>query len=1174
MALKIFRGDCLEKLAKQMFANGGQSEDPFEEQCTVVGSHVATGWLKQYYLFDLCKSGEIKLPRVLANHSFIPLHAFVDQWLEVAAGETGGSDEPSPHPYSQEVLQWRVWNALLKDNSLYRVLQDYVSPDGLQDLIVQDRRRWGLAGKIAQLFFDYQLYRSDLLTKWEGGEEQEEQAEHDDWQAELWRALVREDSHTLSKQFEQMTKETLNASGIVEKYRRITVFNTSSMPKAYFNFFKTLSEIIPVEFYLFNPSKVFALNPYDKLTCDPSDVQNFLERAHTDAASGKLDWMELQHPLLSGFGQGIQSFLPTIFNDGKAVEETSLWGDDADDSLLHQVQASIRSVDKEVPAFKQADDSIQIHSCHSPMREIEVVRDLIFRWFEEHPESQPQDIQVLVPDFETYVPFVEAVFRPQDINQAIPCVISRNPPTSAGSIGSAYIQLLRLNESRMTAPEVMELLQLEPIRTAFHLTPEDVSLLSQLVHQSGIRWGRDGEHINRALKLDDGDGLPDAVTWRRGLDRMLAGWALGERCEGASRSAETEDAESSLLYDGGNLGELRPHDGIEGHSAKLLGILGSFYEALCETADQMVDEKPVQDWVEIYNSILDTFFTTTEHSFLEMTEIRRAIREVGASASADPVVSQEVMIAAIEVRLGGSVPGGKCAANAVLFSPLRTMQVTPRKMIVMMGLSEDAFPRGDNRLEFDRIERDPEFGDRSNRRDDRLAFLEALMCARDRLMITYTGQSISDNAEIPPSPAVTELIQTLAPNGKKDESDAKFPVIKHALNAFNPQYFKKNGEHFSYSASNYAAAKILVESPVPKDDVPEPSSDCSVEGGGQRLQERVASEDDASRIVVTFDDLNYFFRNPAKSYFRSALSVRLDDPVQDSIPDGEPFDVGVLEKYLLDQELVERLLPGKSLNLGKLTIAFQEQALIPLGQAGYLEIAGRHDEIKQFLDGTCIELDTTYMDINRKLKSALMKSVAVDYSDYTVTANIPIIEFDSGTFAVCFRYASVKPKDMISAWLVHVLGHASGEHAFSTVLIGKEGVSELFAAIGPQKAKAIVGQLVEQYKKGMKALFPFTPETSKAFADYLDGKVQPTELVPGDVLMMMEDVRDEALNAAKGNWNGYTPYERDEAYFKQAWGAEGPMADEDQFMKEAWDFWGPYFEHKNSIGSTEKEAKQ
>ena len=55
----------------------------------------------------------------------------------------------------------------------------------------------------------------------------------------------------------------------------------------------------------------------------------------------------------------------------------------------------------------------------------------------------------------------------------------------------------------------------------------------------------------------------------------------------------------------------------------------------------------------------------------------------------------------------------------------------------------------------------PQPGDRTARDDDRYLFLEALLAAREHLIITYVGQSISDNSELPPSVVVSELLDAV-----------------------------------------------------------------------------------------------------------------------------------------------------------------------------------------------------------------------------------------------------------------------------------------------------------------------------------------------------------------------------------------------------------------------------
>src|SRR4029078_11131871 len=64
----------------------------------------------------------------------------------------------------------------------------------------------------------------------------------------------------------------------------------------------------------------------------------------------------------------------------------------------------------------EPDTSISVHSCHSPMREVEVLRDQLLAAFEADPGLEPHDVIVMTPDIDAYAPLIEAVFG-RDANE-------------------------------------------------------------------------------------------------------------------------------------------------------------------------------------------------------------------------------------------------------------------------------------------------------------------------------------------------------------------------------------------------------------------------------------------------------------------------------------------------------------------------------------------------------------------------------------------------------------------------------------------------------------------------------------------------------------------------------------------------------------------------------------
>ena len=71
-----------------------------------------------------------------------------------------------------------------------------------------------------------------------------------------------------------------------------------------------------------------------------------------------------------------------------------------EETTLTQIQRDIfllqdRNVTEAIPA---EDRSIRFHSCHSPMREMEVLHDQLLAIFEQDPALEPRDVVVMMPD--------------------------------------------------------------------------------------------------------------------------------------------------------------------------------------------------------------------------------------------------------------------------------------------------------------------------------------------------------------------------------------------------------------------------------------------------------------------------------------------------------------------------------------------------------------------------------------------------------------------------------------------------------------------------------------------------------------------------------------------------------------------------------------------------------
>src|SRR5690606_40900862 len=87
-------------------------------------------------------------------------------------------------------------------------------------------------------------------------------------------------------------------------------------------------------------------------------------------------------------------------------------------SLLRRLQSDLfhRRGEPGFPLREEVDrtdPSLQLHACHTRLRELQVLRDQLRALFDDarfDPPLQPREVEVLEPDIDPYLPNMDAVF--------------------------------------------------------------------------------------------------------------------------------------------------------------------------------------------------------------------------------------------------------------------------------------------------------------------------------------------------------------------------------------------------------------------------------------------------------------------------------------------------------------------------------------------------------------------------------------------------------------------------------------------------------------------------------------------------------------------------------------------------------------------------------------------
>lgn len=875
-------GDRFDALADDMFCaweKETRAGDPLARRCVVTDGQLRAEWLRRHWLLN--RRGPSC--RVLANVDFVQLYPFVNDVLEAALGKDPSQRRPTAHPWSRELLTWRIDYVLRKETARFPSLADYVGTNPK----TQDGRRFALAAKLAESFDEYSTVRPRLLKDWEAltDAELERLPEEEKWQAGLWRCLRAEtEAASYADELVALEQGNLDLSAAVDrcavKYRSIDVFGVAWMPPAYVTFFHRIGQI---------PGKTVRLHLFNPCRADWYDTA---------------DWVSFRtHPMLGMFATGAQGVLRTLARDcGATVASWTEDGRAAPKTRLGLLQESVRT--KSVPQSAESveDDTLQIHAVHSPRRELETLRDGIRSWLTTHAAASqhPSQVLVLCADYDTYVPFIESVFA----GSSLPKVRAGRGVKDAGATPEAFLKLLTAANARFEAAWVTDLLGVDDIACKFGLDSLSLARLPQLLESANIHWGLDAAHVARTLGIDVADVSDCCFTWDRGLARLALGM-LG------AKGAEGEFG----VIDGGRFDRILPcADAAEGSAAAVVALYG-FIGRLRAFAEASSQAHSAAEWQELLHGLVQDCFHVNETNRAVLSALNRTIVELGESLAAletlhpeaPPRYGIDVIRSALKSRVSNlAFLSREQSDDAIVFAPLKLGNAYPADLVCVCGLNSEAFPRCDTRPAYDLIGKRPEMSDQSTRRADLLALLEAVMSARETLRLSYVGRSDSNNAECPPSVALAALA---------DYANSLFqtPVAPamHKLQPFSAEYFrpaadKQDPRLVSWSRSNLALAKAFAAPSSAQEGPQEFGTD-----GGLPLVDVSSLE----QGVLNLDQLATVLDNPCK-----ALAARLGVGRPYLRPEGnrhEPFSDSELD-YDLQMQLafLDELTPTMAADAG------------------------------------------------------------------------------------------------------------------------------------------------------------------------------------------------------------------------------------------------------------------
>ncbi|WP_415399652.1 exodeoxyribonuclease V subunit gamma [Synechococcus sp. W4D4] len=1058
--LTVYRSNRAELLAR-VLATNLQLHPPglLEQAQVVVNTWPTSRWLGEQLA--------LANPAGIAANLRFPfpsslLRQLVNAWLEEEAPPSTG-----PDPWRAQNLVWPLLELLpeLLQSPTAQPLGQWlaVRSSGLEKL---DQALWQLARAIADAIDDYGLYRPAMLESWLS-EQPQALPEGLQWQPELLRRLVQ---RLGCLPFGVRARELIGRLQAgwrpeLESDQPLRLFGLSSLAPVQVELLQALSAVRQVELYLLTPCRDLWQRSGPAAQSDPLAADWLLSVPSLEARFGRLG-AEFQQ-LLEGTGEsqlgqwqeGDLFFAPaTVARHG-----------DREPSLLEQLQEQLVSGEPEAdqPLRRAPQDrSLEFHACPGRLRQLQVVRDQILQLLAADPSLEPRDILVMTPQVEAFAPLVAAVFGDAEATGVrLPWRLTDRSQQSEAGIAQGLLALLQLGGERLTATALESVLSCGPLLAAQQLEASASGELTALLQRAGFRWGLDGR--------DRGGDPSHSLSWA--IDRLVLGLVLPE----VPGLAPGDTAPMALS---GNLEQ-------QGRWIALL-------RQLLSSLRWFAQSRRVPEWVQGLREQLPLLFGDGGDWAWELQTIHAALADWQAVAADSPLeLAAPVLADVLAERLSEGSGRFGHRSGALTISALEPMRAIPHRVVVLMGLDAGAFPRQRQRPGFHLMEHGRELGDPNSGDQDRYVLLEALLSARQHLLLSWSCRDERTGETLEASTPVRQWLELLG----QQLGSAAVPLREHAANALERSNFL---EMAPWPAASCDQRLLQVRQQLEQGDL-----SCQ-QGLAFSTPPKAAPVPEASPTAA-WSDLQQWLQAPQRLWLEQ-LGIRpkeFDQPVLDL----EALELGERERSgLLRREWEEQQDESLSPNWRELE---RGRGLLPPLAAGALEV----EQLEQRWESlrSCLAL------------LGEPEQQPLQWQSYSAEIS------SRGGQLVLVHTAKPRSPQRLQLWLDCLLAAAAGLELRSAALVGRDRhrfrVLERYEIPNPERARELLGQLQRWRDDHRMDCWGLPPETGWAYASAESSK-------PG---------QGRGWAKAKDTWEGgfQQRAERDDPIQRVCFGSDLPLGD-------------------------------
>jgi len=856
-----------------------------------------------------------------------------------------------PNTFINEILEINNENVLTGEELLFAITEIFLKNQDKyfkRFQIDNEYKLYKISALISDIFEQYFWFRPEITDTWKNKKRIFKNFEHEKWQMELFNEVI---SNTNKKTVPDVLKTFLIE--VPENLKRGETFHffaVSNLPPIHYKILKKISSCNNVFIYFLNPSQdLHWFATYHPETLDKIKIK-------TGLSPEKELYFTEGNVLLTSLSNICKNFLYSVSDIIQDPEGERQFEKFTDNSALGIIQNDIlcNNTDLETISFEN-DMSIEIHSAHSEMREVEILFNRLLFFFEEEKSLMPEDIVVMAPDINIYAPYIKAVFNSR--KPSIPYEIADTKLAEQDSFIQCFFKILDMKKSRFEFTKVFEILEYPFVKQNFSLSDSDIEMLKTWLYKSGVRWGK-----NKSFKEELGLTGFGENTWEFGIERLFLGFIF-----------ESEKTFSNI----------KPAPFVSGSEREKFAQFLKFFQLLSEfITEKLKDKKNLKEWRNIFSLLSEDMFyidEKNENSYNILTNALTALDKINSVT----LFSSDFVIEYLKDKVAYNKLSYNFLDKGVTFCEMIPMRSIPFKVICILGMNNENFPRKEKKTDFNIITEFPRYGDRNVKDNDKYLFLETVLSARDKLYISFIGKDIKNNEDKEPSVILSEFCDYL--EKRFGEDYLKKISFHHKLHNFHPCYFKKECKFINYSKEDFKVAK----------------ASFFLENKAPFINLAKKNEFDQTLENIDISELVKFLKNPVKYFFNKKLNIFYEDELV-AADDSEPFSIDALTEYKI---ISDTIIYDKKINMETL----RYEGLLPHGNTGNINAEKINMEIYNLKK-------SAENVLNGKKYETVFEQVKIN-NDLSITGVLKTV-FKEGQL---FVYpAKEKGKHLIEAWIKHL----------------------------------------------------------------------------------------------------------------------------------------------------------